>query len=86
MSNTRTSDTIARGDPYPLGADLRPDGVGFSVYSADATGIELLLFDTVDDPRPARVITLDPARHRTCHYWHCFVSGLGPDQLPARSR
>jgi pullulanase/glycogen debranching enzyme len=36
---------IERGQPYPLGADPRPDGASFSVYSADATGIELLPAD-----------------------------------------
>ena len=77
------SDTVEPGQPYPLGADPRPDGVSFSMYSADATGIELLFFDAVDGPRPARVIALDPARHRTNHYWHCFVPGLGPGQLYA---
>jgi isoamylase len=75
------SDTIGRGQPHPLGADPQSDGVNFSVYSAGATAVELLLFDAVDDPRPARVITLDPIRHRTHHYWHCFVPGLGAGQI-----
>ena len=42
---------------------------------ADATGVELLLFDREDDSRPARVIPLDPAANRTYHYWHVFVPG-----------
>jgi isoamylase len=77
------SDALGRRQPYPLDADPRPDGVGFSVYSADATGIELLLFDAVDDPQPVRVVALDPAQHRTNHYWHCVVPGLGPGQVYA---
>ena len=41
------SDTIGRGQPRPLGADPQSDGVSFSVYSADATAVELLLFGAV---------------------------------------
>ncbi len=74
---------VERGTSHPLGASVRSQGVNFSVYSEDGTGVELLLFDTVDDPRPARVIALDPVRHRTDHYWHGFVPGLGSGQLYA---
>jgi glycogen operon protein len=55
--------------------------VNFSVYSEDSTGLELLVFDAVEDGRPARVIPLDPARHRTYHYWHVFVPGLQAGQI-----
>jgi isoamylase len=58
-----------------------PNGVNFSVYSKNATGVELLLFDAVTDGRPARVLHLDPAVNRTYHYWHVFVPGLQPGQL-----
>jgi glycogen operon protein len=68
---------------HPLGATLLDGGANFSVYSRDAARLELLLFDAVDDARPARVIALDPARHRTYHYWHVFVPGLAAGQLYA---
>jgi isoamylase len=55
--------------------------VNFSVFSRDCTGIELLLFDRVDDARPSRTITLDPNRNRTYHYWHIFIPGLKSGQL-----
>jgi len=71
------------GCPDPLGALLEPDGVNFSVYSRSADRLELLLYDDVDADRPARVIRLDPRRHRTYHYWHAFVPDLGPGQLYA---
>jgi glycogen operon protein len=74
---------IQRGSPHPLGATPAPGGVNFSVYSEDATGLELLLFDRVDDPTPARVIVLDARQHRTYHYWHVLVPGLGAGQLYA---
>jgi len=56
-----------------LGATVSGDGTNFSVYSKHATGIELLLFDCVDDSRPARVISIDAVTNRTYHYWHIFV-------------
>jgi glycogen operon protein len=60
-----------------------PDGVNFSVFSQQATRIELLLFDGVDEAQPSGVIELDPRNHRTYHYWHVFVPGIGPGQLYA---
>jgi isoamylase len=69
------------GRAFPLGADLSPEGVNFSVFSRDADTIDLLLFDRVDDPGPSRIIPLDPRRNRTYHYWHLFVPGLKPGQI-----
>jgi isoamylase len=71
------------GSAHPLGATLSGGGVNFSVYSASATGLDLLLFDDADDAAPARVIALDPPRNRTHHYWHAFVRGLHPGQVYA---
>jgi glycogen operon protein len=56
-------------------------GVNFSIFSKSATRLELLLFDHEDASRPTRIIPLDRDRHRTYHYWHVFVPGLGPGQL-----
>ncbi|HTP65617.1 MAG TPA: glycogen debranching protein GlgX [Geobacteraceae bacterium] len=70
-----------RGQSALLGATVLQGGVNFSVFSRDCTGIELLLFDGVDDARPSRTITLDPKLNRTYHYWHVFVPGLGSGQL-----
>jgi glycogen operon protein len=69
------------GQSAPLGATLRDGGVNFSIFSRTAEGIELVFFDRADDPRPARVIRLDPATDRTYHYWHCFVPGVKPSQI-----
>jgi isoamylase len=69
------------GRAAPLGATVGAGGVNFSVYSRNASRVDLLLFDREDDPRPTRGIRLDPARHRTYHYWHVFVSGAGPGQI-----
>ena len=71
------------GRSFPLGATVHPRGVNFSVFSRQSTGVELLLFDRPEDPRPSRVIPLDPRTHRTYHYWHVFVPGLGAGQAYA---
>ena len=70
-----------KGSSSPLGATPSPDGVNFSVFSRHATGVELLLFDAVDDTKPANVMRLDPAANRTYYYWHAFVPNIGPGQL-----
>lgn len=77
--------TISPGNPFPLGAHVYHydpgEGVNFSVYSRGSTGMDLLLFDHVDDGAPARVIPMEPHLNRTFHYWHIFVGDLSPGQL-----
>jgi isoamylase len=72
---------ISVGSSAPLGATVRPGGVNFSVYSKSASSLELLLFDSQEDLKPARVIALDPRKNRTYHYWHVLVPDLKPGQL-----
>jgi isoamylase len=69
------------GRSYPLGATIFPQGANFSIFSREASAVDLLLFDREDDTLPARVIPIDPAVNRTYHYWHVFVSGLRPGQI-----
>ena len=71
------------GRSFPLGATLSAEGANFSVYSKHATGIDLFLFDSVDDDRAKRVISIDPATNRTYHYWHVFVPGVKAGQIYA---
>jgi len=69
------------GQCTPLGATVSTKGVNFSIYSRDATRVELLLFDREDDARPTQVVALDPVSNRTYHYWHAFVPGLRNGQI-----
>ena len=69
------------GNSSPLGATIFSSGVNFSVFSRGATAVDLLLFDGEDDPRPSRVIPIDPLANHTYHYWHTFVPGLRSGQL-----
>jgi isoamylase len=71
------------GRSYPLGATVLPGGVNFSVFSRNADGLDLALFDQEDDARPTRVIPIDPGANRTYHYWHVFVPDVQPGQLYA---
>ncbi|MBS0262275.1 MAG: glycogen-debranching protein, partial [Planctomycetes bacterium] len=71
------------GSASPLGASLIDGGVNFSLFSRNATSVELLLFANPEDPEPARVITLDPIENHTYHFWHIFVSGIGAGQVYA---
>lgn len=77
-----TGPSVQPGAGDPLGATIGPDGVNFAVYARRATGLDLLLFDGVEDgPDKAARIPLDPATHRTGDYWHILVPGLPPGQL-----
>jgi isoamylase len=67
----------------PLGATVCPGGVNFSLFSRKASNVQLLFFDHADDASPSRIVTLDSEKHRTYHYWHIFVPGLGPGQIYA---
>jgi isoamylase len=71
------------GQSFPLGATVLPGGVNFSVFSRQATRVEVLLFDSAAAAQPTQVIDLDPRTHRTYHYWHVFVPRIAAGQLYA---
>jgi isoamylase len=75
--------SVGVGRAAPLGATLCGEGVNFSVFSKNATRIELLLFDDTAATQASQVIPLDPPTHRTYHYWHAFVPGLTSGQVYA---
>ena len=66
------------GRPHPLGATVDKEGVNFSVFSRNATSVELLLFHEHDDVQPMQIIKLDPQANRTFFFWHVNVTGLKP--------
>jgi len=74
---------VSPGRGFPLGATPVEGGVNFSIFSSQASRLELLLFDGPCDPDPAHVIRLDAPAHRTYHYWHAFVPGLCAGQVYA---
>ena len=68
------------GRSFPLGATVVEGGVNFSLFSRNASGVELLLFDRVDDA-PSRVVRIELTTNRSYHYWHAFVPRLTAGQI-----
>ncbi|MDZ8225125.1 MULTISPECIES: glycogen debranching protein GlgX [unclassified Nostoc] len=66
------------GKANPLGATPDKDGVNFSIFSENATSVELLLFEQYDDPEPSQIIKLNPRLNKTFYIWHIYVRGLKP--------
>ena len=65
----------------PYGAIIHERGVQFVVFSRNATGMRVLLYDTVDDREPADIIHLDRDTDRWGDIWSVFVPGVGAGQL-----
>jgi isoamylase len=72
---------ISPGKSFPIGATVCPGGVNFSVFAKGNTGVQLLLFDKVNDAYPSRAIELDPISNRSGRYWHVFVPGIEVGQI-----
>ncbi|HUN75420.1 MAG TPA: glycogen debranching protein GlgX [Steroidobacteraceae bacterium] len=79
MSESRSAASAAI-EPEPLGTVIGTDGVHFNVFSS-AEQVELVLFDRVDDGRPAHVVELERRPHSCGRYWHRFVAGVGAGQV-----
>jgi glycogen operon protein len=62
------------GRPFPLGATWDGEGTNFSLFSENAEGVELCLFD--DGGIETRV----GLNERTAFNWHCYLPGVGPGQ------
>ncbi|MHB1296283.1 MAG: glycogen debranching protein GlgX [Anaerolineae bacterium] len=74
---------VLPGRPYPLGATPLGDGVNFSLFSRNATSVQLLLFDRYDQDSPTHTVPLEPPAHKTYYYWHAEVRGIGHGQIYA---
>src|SRR5919107_1373248 len=66
------------GQPYPQGATWDGAGVNFALFSENATGVELCLFDSGDPARETHRIRL--AEH-TDQVWHAYLPEARPGQL-----
>jgi glycogen operon protein len=62
------------GSPFPLGAAWDGGGTNFSIFSENATRVELCLFDA--DGNEERV----ELQERTAFNWHCYLPLVGPGQ------
>ncbi|MCD8742012.1 glycogen debranching protein GlgX [Mucilaginibacter roseus] len=66
------------GKPYPLGATWDGEGVNFTLYADNATGVELCLFDSTDAKSESQKIKLYERSHQV---WHVYLPGVKPGQL-----
>ena len=62
------------GRPYPLGATWDGQGVNFALFSEQAEGVELCVFD----PKGRREIERVKLPEQTDQVWHCYL----PDARP----
>ena len=67
--------------PLPYGAVLRDGGVQFVVFSRSAKAMRVLLYDSVNDLDPSRVINFCPDTERWGDIWSVYVPGLVAGQL-----
>ena len=63
---------ISEGSPFPRGATLDDTGVNFALFSANATKVELCLFDDKGEREIERI----ELPEYTDEVWHVHVSGL----------
>ncbi|GGH21664.1 glycogen operon protein GlgX homolog [Dyadobacter endophyticus] len=66
------------GKPFPLGATPDENGVNFAVFSENADGMELCLFESENDKEEYIKIKIEEVTH---HVWHVYVPGLKVGQL-----
>lgn len=69
--------TPSPGVPYPLGAVWDGAGVNFALFSENATGVELCLFDGADGNTETARIALT---EQTYQVWHVYLPELCPGQ------
>jgi glycogen operon protein len=71
-------ENILPGKPFPLGPTWDGKGVNFALYSENATGVELCLFDAEDNERETAKIKIT---EKTDFIWHIYIKDLAPGQL-----
>lgn len=67
-----TNYKISEGHPFPLGATWDGKGVNFAIFSANATRVELCLFDSEGKKEVERI----DLPEFTDEIWHVYVEGL----------
>ena len=74
---SRAHPAVHEGTPYPLGATPDAKGVNFALFSANATRVEVCLFDGEGRREIARLRLPE----LTDEVWHGHVPGIFPGQL-----
>ncbi len=65
---------IREGSPFPLGASWDGEGTNFALFSANATSVEICLFDSAGDKEIARV----ELPEYTNQIFHGYLPEIGP--------
>jgi isoamylase len=66
------------GGPYPLGASWDGEGVNFAIFSENATGVDLCLFERGQGSLETARITM---REWSDQVWHAYLPDVRPGQL-----
>ncbi len=67
---------VRPGSPYPLGATWDGSGVNFALFSENATGVELCLFEPGETVKETRVRMTE----YTDQVWHVYLPQIRPGQ------
>ena len=68
---------VRPGNPYPRGATWDGEGVNFSLFSENATRVELCLFDATGRHEVQRIAL----NEHTDQIWHCYLPEARPGLL-----
>jgi isoamylase len=68
---------VREGSPFPLGATWDGKGVNFALFSANATKVELCLFDDSGENETVRI----ELPEFTDEVWHGYVTGVHPGSI-----
>ncbi len=66
------------GRPYPQGATWDGEGVNFALFSENATGVDLCLFNHEQQDQETHCIRMEEC---TDLVWHCYLPEARPGQL-----
>jgi isoamylase len=65
---------VREGLPFPMGAEWDGKGINFAIFSANATKVELCIFDGLGKEELGRIVLPE----YTNEVWHGYVPELGP--------
>jgi len=77
FSFLRSNGQITAGSPYPLGATWDGRGTNFALFSANATKVELCLFDREGRRETQRIVLPE----RTDDVWHAYLPHVSVGQV-----
>ncbi len=68
---------VLPGSAFPLGVTVDDKGANFALFSDNASGVTLCLFDRFGVTEQERI----PLRECTNGVWHCYLPGVGRGQV-----